>query len=140
MIRQQIGRLWAEVKTMPRRWLVPFLLNLPTVKGSSQGSSGKRSPADRAEIDVFTANGFTTVAEISTLIGFTDTQYDILWSELAIESRGGPPLAATAPEARFAAVWNHLPLEDELIARLMMTFFTDEHRLPGAPGEMVDIS
>lgn len=113
VIREQIGRVWSEAKTMPQRWLIPFLLNPPTLAGSP----GQRAPA---EIGVFTANGFTTVAEIGALIGFTGEQYNVLWTELAIEAHGGPALASIPGAAeRFAVVWNYLPLEDSLIARLM---------------------
>ncbi len=125
VIRQQIGRLWIELKGMPKRWLVPFLLNPPSLKGSQRprartGAAEETGRVERGEIDVFTTNGCTTVAEISSLVGFDQDQYGILWSELAIEARGGPPLASvTEAGARFAVLWNFLPLEDGLIARLM---------------------
>jgi hypothetical protein len=75
---------------------------------------------DRGEIAVFTANGIATIAEFEALIGFTEPHYTVLWRELNITSRGGPPLEAIPdPRLRFATIWNLLPIEDDIIARVM---------------------
>jgi hypothetical protein len=103
LVREQIGRVWAELKGMPKPWVISFLLNPPRLKGS---------PAGRGEIDVFLANGLTTLSEIASLLGFTEAQYTTLSAELRIE-------AQEDSMSRFAAVWKHLPLDDALIARLM---------------------
>lgn len=101
-ILQQIRRLWEEVKAMPKRWVLPFLLNPPVMKGP-------RGSAERGEVAVFAACGVATVEEIEALIGFSEAQYAMVEQELRL-----------APSTRrFAAVWNALPLEDGLIARLM---------------------
>ena len=102
-IAQEIRGVWNEIKTMPKRWVLPFLLNPPVTK---------REGAERGEIAVFAASGVATIAEIESLLGFTDQQYAVLTVELRLESDPDPRL-------RFAAVWNSLPLEDLLIARLM---------------------
>jgi len=130
VLRQQIALLWAEVKTMPKRWLQPFLLNPPTMKGGQSrrprvrggpiGSNAEPAKAERGEIEVFTALGCTTVAEIANLVAFNDQQYSLLWGELGIERGGGPALEALPDAAmRFGVVWSWLPLEDDLIARVM---------------------
>lgn len=125
VIREQLSRLWAEIKSMPRRWAIPFLLNPPSLRGGAakprnrDGASEAAKP-ERGEIEVFTANGLTTVAELAGVVGFNDRQYALLWASLGVESRGGPALDVV-PDAqmRFGVIWNFLPLDDDLIARLM---------------------
>ncbi len=108
---------------MPKRWVIPFLLNPPVMKGA--GGRKPRGEAlydgpDRGEVAVFTANGIATVAEIDDLIGFTHEHYVILWAQLEIAARGGPALETTRdPRLRFAVIWNLLPLDDIVIAKLM---------------------
>ncbi len=124
-IREQLAKLWSEVKTMPRRWVLPFLLNPPVMKGGTarkpRGAAGEEpEKADRGEVAVFTANGIATVAEIESLIGFTPQQYAVLWRELDVTGKGGPALEAVMDgRLRFAVIWNLLPLEDGLIAKIM---------------------
>jgi hypothetical protein len=62
-VREQLARLWTEIKTMPKRWILPFLLN----------------PPDRSEIAVLASR-----AEIESLIAFTADQYAILWSAFGL--------------------------------------------------------
>lgn len=108
VIQQRLGRLWSEIKTMPRRWFLPFLLNPPSVKGTRQ--------AERGEIDVFTANGFTTLAELAEMAAFDESQYRLLWKELNIET---PFDSVSDGVERFSHIWSRMPLDDSLIARLM---------------------
>jgi hypothetical protein len=124
-IREQLVKLWSEIKAMPKRWAVPFLLNPPVMKGGTarrpRNAPGEEAEkADRGEVAVFTANGIATVAEIEALIGFTSQQYVLLWRDLDIRGKGGPALdALPEPRLRFAVIWNLLPLEDGLIAKIM---------------------
>ena len=110
---------------MPRRWVLPFLLNPPVMKGGTARkprNTGGEEPekADRGEVAVFTSNGIATVTEIETLIGFTPQQYTVLWRELDIRNKGGPALEALMDaRLRFAVIWNLLPLEDGIIAKIM---------------------
>jgi hypothetical protein len=126
-MRQVLGVVWSEIKSMPKRWILPFLLNPPVAKGVGRkprnrggGGSEESEKPDRGELEVFTANGVATIAEIAGLVGFSTEHYEVLWSELRVESRGDPPLLAVPdPMLRFAVVWKHLPLDDGLIARVM---------------------
>ena len=124
-IREQLVKLWSEVKTMPRRWVLPFLLNPPVMKGGTarkpRNTGGEEAEkADRGEVAVFTANGIATVAEMESLIGFTPQQYAVLWRELDVRAKGGPALEAVMDgRLRFAVIWNLLPLEDGVIAKIM---------------------
>jgi hypothetical protein len=69
---------------------------------------------------VFTASGLTSVSELAGIVGFNEHQYAVLWTALAIEKRGGPALDVLPdPQMRFGVIWNFLPIDDELIARLM---------------------
>jgi hypothetical protein len=130
-IRDQLRKLWTELCGMPKRWVVPFLLNPPVMKGAAKRprirtpeseESEARVPEkpDRGEIGVFASAGIASVTEIESLIAFKEEQYVILWRRLDVEGRGGPPLdSVDDPHRRFAVIWEHLPLEDELIAALM---------------------
>ena len=124
-IREQLVRLWSEIKGMPKRWVLPFLLNPPVMKGGT-ARRARNSPgdepekADRGEVAVFTANGITTITEMEALIGFTPQQYTVLWRELDVQTKGGPALDTLSdPKLRFAVIWHFLPLEDGLIAKIM---------------------
>jgi hypothetical protein len=114
-VRELLVKLWNELKTMPKRWVLPFLLNPPVMKGSQRkkprGEASDEGP-DRGEVAVFTVNGIATVAQIEAMIGFTDDQYALLSRELGFD-------AVADPRHRFAALWNALPLDDGLIARVM---------------------
>lgn len=122
-IRQQLVKLWNELKTMPKRWVIPFLLNPPVMKGSGgkkPRGGGLDDGPDRGEVGVFTSNGIATVAEIHDLVGFTHDNYVFLWSELRVVQNGGPALETVAdPRVRFAVIWNLLPLDDIVIAGLL---------------------
>ncbi len=127
-IREQLRRLWNELRTMPKRWVVPFLLNPPVMKGGprrprqrlAEGECREAEKPDRGEIAVFTATGIASLNEIESLIAFKDEQYATLWQRLEVEAHGGPPLASLGdPHRRFAVIWDLLPLEDEVIAAAM---------------------
>ncbi len=147
-VREQLRKLWTELRGMPKRWVMPFLLNPPVMKGAqgrkprtrhgadltSESGENERGNArldepgyadlhdkpDRGEIAVFPSNGIASVAEIGSLIAFKEDQYALLWRGLGIEARGGPPLESVGdPLSRFAVIWNLLPLEDDLIAAVM---------------------
>jgi hypothetical protein len=122
-IRQQLVKLWNELRSMPRRWVIPFLLNPPVMKGAGgkkpRGEALEDGP-DRGEVEVFTSNGIATVAEIQELVGFTDENYGVLWNDLRVVERGGPRLeTVTDARVKFAVVWNLLPLDDVVIARVL---------------------
>ena len=120
-IREQLGKLWTELRSMPRRWVMPFLLNPPVMKGSGgrprvrapfagngtsplrgtssagHGPAPQDGPApqhtpDRGEIAVFTSAGIASREEIESLIAFKPEHYALLWSRLEVEAQGGPPL------------------------------------------------
>jgi hypothetical protein len=127
-LREQLHILWTHLKTMPHRWVLPFLLNPPVMKGAQGSKPRRRGPesdetperADRGEVEVFTTNGIATIAEIETVLDFGDRHYALLWRELDVPGRGGPPLDSL-PDSRhrFAVIWNLLPLADEVIAKIM---------------------
>jgi hypothetical protein len=130
-IRDQLRKLWTELCSMPKRWVVPFLLNPPVMKGSQRRprnrvvaepheESHEPERPDRGEIAVFAAAGIASISEIESLIAFKQEQYALLWTKLNVEARGGPPLDSVAdPHSRFAIIWELLPLEDDLIAAVM---------------------
>jgi hypothetical protein len=141
-VREQLRKVWTELRTMPKRWVMPFLLNPPVMKGSGRrmrsraahGTDDRASAEggiaidkpdegdqrDRGEIAVFPSAGIASVGEIESLVAFKQEHYALLWSKLEVEARGGPPLASVSdPHRRFAVIWDRLPLEDEVIAAVM---------------------
>lgn len=127
-IRDQLRLLWENLKGMPKRWVIPFLLNPPVMKGAQGRKPRRRSPeqneepesAERGEIEVFTANGIATMSEVEAILGFSDEHYALLWRELDVLGRGGPPLDAVGDaHVRFAVIWKLLPIEDQVIAKTM---------------------
>jgi hypothetical protein len=143
-IREQLRKVWTELRSMPKRWVMPFLLNPPVMKGSGRrmrfrpargaddaatnATSTDHGPArpgvidkpDRGEIGVFPSAGIASINEIESLVAFKQEQYALLWSRLEVEAHGGPPLASVSdPHERFAVIWDRLPLEDEVIAAVM---------------------
>jgi hypothetical protein len=129
-IREQLRKLWTELCSMPKRWVVPFLLNPPVMKGSKgsprrHGDRTVEDPhetarSDRGEIAVFTSAGVASVMEIESLIAFKQEHYALLWNRLEVEARGGPALESVDdPHRRFAVIWDLLPLEDDVIAAVM---------------------
>ena len=127
-IREQLARLWNELRTMPKRWVIPFLLNPPVMKGGSrrprqrlgEGELKEAEKPDRGEIAVFTACGIASLDEIESLLAFKDEQYALLWRKLDVEAHGGPSLVSlNDSHRRFAVIWDLLPLEDEIIAAAM---------------------
>ena len=130
-IRDQLRKLWTELCGMPKRWVVPFLLNPPVMKGqgrrprdrSGAEASSEVNKPDRGEIAVFAAAGIARVEEIESLLAFKAEHYALLWSKLDVVAHGGPPLESfespADPHGRFAVIWDLLPLEDEVIAAVM---------------------
>ncbi len=120
--------LWENLKGMPKRWVLPFILNPPVMKGAQGHKPRRRSgdeneepdSADRGEIEVFTANGIATMGEMEAILGFEDQHYALLWRELDVPGRGGPRLEAISDShLRFAVIWKLLPIEDHVIAKAM---------------------
>jgi hypothetical protein len=126
-IREQLRKLWTELCSMPKRWVMPFLLNPPVMKGSPRRHRDRtvedpREPArpDRGEIAVFAWAGVASVMEIESLLAFKQEHYALLWHRLEVVARGGPALESVDdPHRRFAVIWDLLPLEDDVIAAVM---------------------
>ena len=94
-IRLQLQKLWIEILDLAPRQRLAYLLN----------------PTD-GEIDVFPANGIVTIVRIGRALAFTDEQFKLMAGELNLQSAG-------TYDEKFAAVWNRLPLNDKLIAKLL---------------------
>ena len=121
-IQAQLRKIWEALKSMDRRWATCFILNPPGMKGAEKGKRDRSEDdaADkdearkrlRGQIDVLTSNGIATIKEIEALIAFTNDQYARLWRDLALRT-------APNPGERFAAIWKEMPLDDDVIARVL---------------------
>jgi len=94
-IRLQLQRLWIEILQLLPRQRFAYLLN----------------PTD-GEIEVFPHNGIAGVVEIGRSLAISKEQFELLSKELALQ--GG-----STYDEKFAMLWNRLPLNDKLIARLL---------------------
>src|SRR5260370_5035383 len=94
-VRLQLQRLWIEILQLSPRQRIAYLLN----------------PTD-GEIEIFPDNGIAGIIQIGRSLAFSADQLALLSKELALD------LAGTGDE-KFAMLWNSLPLNDKLIARLL---------------------
>jgi hypothetical protein len=94
-IRLQLQRLWSEILQLLPRQRFAYLLN-PT----------------EGEVEVFPHNGIAGIREIGRSLAISSEQFDLLSRELALD--GG-----STYDEKFAMLWNRLPLNDKLIARLL---------------------
>ena len=91
----QLERLWFEILQLLPRQRFAYLLN-PT----------------EGELEVFPHNGIASIREIGRALAISSEQFSLLSKELALQ--GG-----SAYDEKFAMLWNQLPLNDKLIARLL---------------------
>ena len=102
-IREALERLWAEIARLKPRQRFAYLLN----------PSG-------GELDVFPKNEIATIPEIGALLQITDTQFEVLWSELPLDEQNREMTRRLVTyDEKFAMLWNYLPLPDSLIAKLL---------------------
>lgn len=111
-IRQQLVWLWEIMVAFrnegKREWLLAFLLNLPGLTRESRG-----------EIEVFPAVGVATIADIAAVVDLTAAEYSA--AAAGNPESDGPTLPPDpgTPRARFEALWDHLPLGDRVLARML---------------------
>ncbi len=94
-IRLQLQRLWIEILQLLPRQRFAYLLN----------------PTD-GEVEVFPNNGIAGIVEIGRSLAISNEQFALLTRELALDE-------APSYDEKFALLWNRLPLNDKLIARLL---------------------
>lgn len=109
-IRQQMMWLWETLLQFraqgKREWLIAFLLNLPGLTRESRG-----------EIEVFRDLGVASVAEIAAMVEITASEYRAA-NDPDADGPNLPPDPGT-PQTRFEALWDHLPLSDRVLARML---------------------
>lgn len=105
-LRGSIERLWKAVKDLRADYRCAYLLNIP--------GPGK----SRGDIEVFAELGVARIADIGTALGLNDGQYLAAWDALPLKPEDRVDLPTT-PEAKFALLWNYLPLGDAVIAQLL---------------------
>jgi hypothetical protein len=102
-LRELLGRLWRSLLQMDLRKRCAFLLNPPAM-----------------EVELLPAYGIAGIREIALALDLSDAQLSTLFAALPLDE-AALAFVQTAPDniARFAALWNHLPLQDALIAKVL---------------------
>jgi hypothetical protein len=103
LLRELLGGLWRCLLQMDLRKRCAFLLNPPAM-----------------EIELLPAFGIATIADVAKALELSDSQLAALWEALPLDE---PALSFIRGEpdniAKFAVVWNYLPLQDALIGKLL---------------------
>jgi hypothetical protein len=103
VIRESLERLWQEITQLRPRQRCAYLLNFRD-----------------GELDVFPENGVASIRDIGAAVALTGAQFVRLWEELPLDpAQRQAAVSLRSDEEKFAVVWNHLPLEDLLISRLL---------------------
>jgi hypothetical protein len=100
-----LRHLWGAIPQLGPNHRLAYLLNLTDAEG---------------DIQVFLSRGVATVADIGRVLGLKEEQFEKLWGELRLSDEERALAHARASyEEKFAVVWNHLPLDDNTIAKVM---------------------
>jgi hypothetical protein len=100
-LRQLLHALWQGLLRMDPRRRAAFLLNPPSM-----------------EIELFPIYGVASIADIGRALALSDAQFATIFDGVlpAGTERG---LGRASDEAKLAIIWNHLPLQDLLIGRVL---------------------
>jgi hypothetical protein len=100
-----LSNVWREVKELPRDQRIAYLLNFTAGDG---------------QLDMFPAYGVATIRGIGGVLALTGDQFAILWNELKFNEHQRYLCAALKTyDERFALLWQHLPVADNGIARML---------------------
>jgi len=102
-----LGRLWAEVEQLPPLQRLAYLLNFTAADG---------------QLELFWAYGVATIRRIGAALQLTEGQFARVWPELTLDDEGRRRAMALASyDEKFALLWQHLPLTDAAIAKMLGT-------------------
>ncbi len=102
--RQFLAKLWAEIEQLPPLQRIAYLLNFTAGEGA---------------LEIFWLHGVASVRRIGTAVQLTEEQFARVWQELTPAASGQAQWQSY--DEKFALLWRHLPLNDQVIARLLGT-------------------
>lgn len=105
--REFLQRLWAEIEQLPPLQRIAYLLNFTAADG---------------QLELFWTYGVVTLRRISEAMQLTEDHFARVWPELQLsEQEHRRAESLTSLDERFALLWQHLPLTDATIARMLGT-------------------
>jgi hypothetical protein len=103
--RQYLRKLWEEIGQLKANQRIAYLLNFRDADG---------------DIQLFAVNGIATLAEIGRVLNLTEKQFNQAWQELPLdEDTRRTYLGLTNYDEKFAALCQHIPIEDLIIAGML---------------------
>ena len=103
--RQYLRKLWEEICQLKANQRIAYLLNFRDADG---------------DIQLFPVNGIATLAEIGRILNFTEEQFNQAWQELPLdEDTRRACVRLTNYDEKFAALCQHIPIEDLIIAGML---------------------
>ena len=101
---QFLTRLWAEIEELPPLQRIAYLLNFTAGEGA---------------LEIFWLNGIASVRRIGATLQLSDEHFARAWDDPALANKLRQ--IAHSYDEKFAWLWQHLPLNDQTIARLLGT-------------------
>ncbi len=105
--REFLHRLWAEIEQLPPLQRIAYLLNFTAADG---------------QLELFWIYGVATIRRVGSALQLTEEHFTRVWTDLQL-SEGERHLAESLEgyDERFGLLWQHLPLTDATIARMLGT-------------------
>jgi hypothetical protein len=105
--REFLEQLWAEIEQLLPLQRIAYLLNLTAADG---------------QLDLFWTYGVATIRRIGAALQLTEDHFGRVWPELQMsDGERRYAEALTSYDERLALLWQHLPLADATIARMLGT-------------------
>ena len=102
-----LRRLWAEIEQLPVFQRIAYLLNFT---------------AGECQLELFWTYGVVSLRGIGAALRLTADQFERVWLELRLtDEERRKAEALTSYDEKFALLWQHLPLTDIMIAKLLGT-------------------
>ncbi|NOT61200.1 MAG: hypothetical protein HOP19_13355 [Acidobacteria bacterium] len=100
-------RLWREIEQLPPLQRIAYLLNFTAGEGA---------------LDIFWLNGVASIRRIGAALQLTEVHFARAWDDAALAAKLSPLLRESRNyDEKFAFLWQHLPLNDQTIARMLDT-------------------
>jgi hypothetical protein len=99
--------LWAHIAQLPRLHRLAYLLNFTAADG---------------ELELFWSYGTASIRRIGAVLQITEEEFARAWPALALSDGMRQRASACANhDDKFALLWQHLPITDAVIARMLGT-------------------
>ena len=101
-----LKRLWIEIEQLPLLQRIAYLLNFTAGDG---------------QLELFWIYNIVDIRGIGAALKLTDDQFMRAWTELGLNEDRRRLKAVISYDEKFALLWQHLPLTDRIIAKMLGT-------------------